>query len=375
MGLPSAPERVFAPDYFSPSALDYPPPCGLKVLARSDANRASFPALPSSPHALLGTLVHRAIESFSNGDVSDIVEWFNQQLDAATGEDARYANLRVAIPAAKVRSVELFLARVPATVESAPQRNAQSDGSRRTFGAEVPLVSESLRLVGRADLVRRAQDGEIEIVDFKTGDVRSPDGDIKPAYALQLQAYALMLEEQVGTSSVRLILDNGRQEVVPSNRDSLAEARERIEAFTERFPPGSSWAPRSVASPGKSCRTCQIRPACAAYIEEAPSWWRDIPDSVAPEPADTWGEIVQVADVGDAYAVDLVDAADRRVRVSRLDRRHRVQADRTATAWLFNLAPDRMRRGFSGEQPHPRMFHELSSGPNDPRAWDTQVYL
>lgn len=374
MGLPSAPATVMAPDYFSPSALDNPPPCGLKVLARADPNRASFPTLPSSPHALLGVLAHRAIELSSKGEISDIVEWFNQQVDASTGENAEHVDLRAAVTAAKVRSVEMFLARVSVTVRREPRRDARSGGPRRTFGAEVALVSESLRLMGRADFVRRADDNQIEIIDFKTGDVRTADGEIKPAYALQLQAYALMLEEQVGSSSVRLILDNGRQELVPSDRESLAQARERIEAFTERFPRGSSWTPTAVASPGKSCRTCQIRPTCTAYIETAPSWWSDVPDGVAPLPPDTWGEIVHVADLLSGYSVDLVDAAHRRVRVNPLDRRHGLDAG-TEWAWLFNLLPDRVRRGFSGERPHPRMFHELSGGPRDPQAWDTQVYV
>jgi hypothetical protein len=312
----------------------------------------------------------------STGEVTNAVEWFNEQLDAQPGDSARYPNLRAAIPKGKIRSLEMWLMRIPPTVTARPDHKARQGGRQRMFGAEVALTSESLRLNGRADLIRRAEDAVIEIVDFKTGDLRSVDGEIKTAYALQLQAYALMFEEQFGASSLRLILNNGREELVPSDREALGEARERIAAFVERFPAGSRLSTKSVASPGSGCGTCRLRPGCLAYMEAAPNWWPDVPAEIAPEPPDTWGELVKVIDSEPGRTLLLVDAARRHVQVSRIDADHPVTPrDLGKTCWLFNLRADSIRRGFSGQRPHPRLFHELPRDPTERRAWDIAVYV
>src|SRR4051794_16097656 len=97
MALPKAPDTVVAPGYFSPSTLDYPSPCGLKVLALAEPNRASFATIRPSPHAALGSVFHKAIELFSTGQITDAVEWFEGRLDADAGDDARYPTLRAAV--------------------------------------------------------------------------------------------------------------------------------------------------------------------------------------------------------------------------------------------------------------------------------------
>jgi hypothetical protein len=252
---------------------------------------------------------------------------------------------------------------------------ATSSGSR-LFGSEVWLSSPTLRLKGRADFISRTADGAIEIVDFKTGGVFGPNGEIKDEYVIQLQAYGLMLQERIEGAPLRLVLDNGDQVPVPSDDGSLDLARERIEQFTSQYPNSSAVRSDEVARPGPECVSCRIRPSCAAYLGVAPLWWVDVPDEIGFEPLDAWGETTRVGEIENGLTVHLKDRAGRSVKIDRLEPTHGLTRNSVGDEiWLFNLCADNRRRGFNGQRPHPRLFHELpgSDGPG-PRAWDIAVF-
>lgn len=272
MALPAAPSELRVPEYFSPSSLGSTDPCGLKVLASAQENRDSFEQLPLNPNAVIGTLVHRGLELFSSGELADPLRWLDDKLDEPTNLAAPYRCLRDAVPERRIQSArEMFHRRVvsPSRVrlpEVAEGIATHRPGSR-LFGPEVWLSSPTLRLKGKADFIGRTSDGTIEIVDFKTGGVSGPDGEIKSEYVLQLQAYALMLRERIGTTPLRLVLDNGERTVVPNDEGSLSLAREQIREFASRFPKSSAVPPREVARPGPECASCGIAP-------RVPHTWR-----------------------------------------------------------------------------------------------------
>ena len=252
---------------------------------------------------------------------------------------------------------------------------ANTSGSR-LFGPEVWLSSPTLRLKGKADFISRAADGTFEIVDFKTGVVSGSNGELKDEYVLQLQAYALMLRERINTAPLRLVLDNGERTPVPSDDGSLDLARERIEELTSQFSKHSAVRSRDVAHPGQECASCGIRPSCAAYLEAAPDWWVDVPDEIDFEPLDTWGEATRVDEIDIGLTVHLKDQAGRSVKIDRLDTTHGLTKNSAGEEiWLFNLCADNRRRGFKGQRPHPRLFHELpvTDGVGT-RAWDISVF-
>ena len=381
MALPAAPSELRVPEYFSPSTLGSTDPCGLKVLATAQENRDSFEPLPLNPSAVIGTLVHHGLELFSSGELADPLGWLDDKLDEPTNLAAPYRCLRDAVPERKVQSArEMFDRRAGSPSrgrwpEAAEGIATYRPGSR-IFGSEVWLSSPALRLKGKADFIGRTADGIIEIVDFKTGGVSGPNGEIKDEYALQLQAYALMLRERIETTPLRLVLDNGERTPVPSDDRSLNLAREQIERFTSRFPKSSTVRPDQSAHPGRECASCGIRPSCGAYMDAAPVWWVDVPTEVGFEPLDIWGEITRVV-VGEmSLTIHLKDRAGRSVKIDRLGKGHGVSVNAAGEEiWLFNLCADNRRRGFSGQRPHPRLFHELPGiDGGGRRAWDIAVF-
>jgi hypothetical protein len=381
MTLPAAPSELRVPQYFSPSSLGSTDPCGLKVLASAQENRDSFEQLPLNPSAVIGSLVHHGLELFWLGELADPLRWLDDKLDEPTNLAAPYRCLREAVPDRKIQSArEMFDRRAgrPSRGRSSEVKDgvpAHRRGSR-LFGPEVWLSSKALRLKGKADFIGRAADGAIEIVDFKTGGVSGLNGEIKKIYVLQLQAYALMLRERIENTPLRLVLDNGERTLVPSDDGSLSLARDQIEEFTSRFPKSSAVRPHEVAHPGPECVSCGIRPSCAAYMDAAPVWWVDVPGEIDFEPLDTWGEVTRVVEAEIGLTVHLRDQAGRSVKIDRLGDAHGVTANAAGEEiWLFNLCADNRRRGFKGQRPHPRLFHELPGTDGiGPQAWDISVF-
>lgn len=380
MFLPSAASEVEVPDYFSPSSLGSSELCGLKVLSSAQGNRERFERLPLSPSAVLGTLVHRGLELLSSRELLKPLTWLDEKLDEPSGDSAPYRCLREAVPERSIQGArEMLRGREPnpSSVHGPVMSGVAYSGSEgRVFGSEVWLESASLRLRGKADFVGRSADGTIEITDFKTGSVLGPDGDVKAEYAFQLQAYALMLQEKVEASSVRLVLDNGQRTLVPSDETSLELARERIEDITSRFAKSSTVRAEEVSNPGTECASCGIRPSCRAYLSAAPAWWVNLPGDIDFEPLDTGGTVVRVVEGDIGWTIHLEDGAGRRVKIDRLGRSHGMDASTTGEwVWLFNLCAVNRRRGFQGQRPHPRLFHELPGRDGTgQRAWDIAVF-
>jgi len=381
--LPRPPSTISIPDYLSPSSLGTETPCRLRVIASTAENRELFTWLPAPPLARLGLIVHEGIALALSGELSDaseVSDWLDSRLDAPTPSE-RYECLRSAI--AK-RRIELARSLLTGKATSRPSRSVdrpplpgQGEPRMRITGLEVVLKSKALRIQGRADLIRRGEDGALEIVDFKTGDVTGRDGEVRRAYALQIQAYALMVREREPETPIRLFLDNGSETAVPADPQSLAVARDSILNIAARLPARASVSADSLAEPGPECAGCSIRPSCPSYLAEAPSWWHDIPATIGFAPPDTWGEVktIETAE-GETSTLGIVDAAGRSVRIRDIDSAHGFHDSSVGTrAHLFSLVPDVVRRGFSGERPHPRLFHELAAADAaSERAWSACVF-
>lgn len=137
------------------------------------------------------------------------------------------------------------------------------------YGRTPPLLVEApfdLRLpggahiAGRIDAVYQRGEGEVEVVDFKTG---SPPGN--PSARVQLQAYALAVTEGglLATPPVQLavsFLYLGKAAVrvsEPVDDGWLAAARSDLETLAARIE-AAEWSP----TPGDQCRRCDFARFC-----------------------------------------------------------------------------------------------------------------
>jgi DNA helicase-2/ATP-dependent DNA helicase PcrA len=124
---------------------------------------------------------------------------------------------------------------------------------------ELPLDHEVV-VTGRIDQINRMADGEVEIVDYKTGrprDAKKADAD------LQLSVYALAAQEVLDLTPGRLVFYNlGTNEPVGSTRDkkTLAAVKQKIAEVADQIRAGE-FSPK----PGFSCGYCDFKPLCPAH--------------------------------------------------------------------------------------------------------------
>lgn len=396
--LPAPVKVVTVADTFSPSLLAIARRCALRaILAASDEE---IPRLPTSPAAERGTVFHKLLERAANGSIQvagDPWKSLEAELDAllhdarsrlSNRQDTRhFADLSRTLPQVEwhntIQDVLSAANRLlvwgnrPKGSANAPSQ--QKGDFRNLVGpgrwTEVRVESRALRISGRVDVFERDPSGRVVIYDYKTGRVLDEEGGLLEHITLQLRLYAVVVQDAEPRSELELVVSHGeREDRVVADEAALDEIREWLERLFADLPAGATIEAEPLARPGSDCRTCPYRHVCSAYQVTAPRYWKESPEDLV-WPLDTWGSVLSVERRGDLFAVDLEDAAGRRVRVHRLDARHGELSKGTKgqRAWFFGLRSTRSLVS-NGRRFHPLNMYELPSETTQPRAWSLAVF-
>lgn len=380
--LPAALENISVPSLFSPSSLGAAKGCGLRLAASSLSRTEVSSQLPAGPEASVGQLVHRVLERAAKGSESSAEELFDDEyrrVAVAIASDPRRAHLAdlssTKTPAQWANLRAWVLSRVSSTRRKGVKVSVNSMRRDRggVEGAERSFESTTLRLRGRADLVRRVDPDLVEVRDYKSGGVLDGDGEVKREVALQLQAYGLLVLEREPRVTVRLIIDDGTDREVEFGPEARAEAAEAIAAITTTMPLPGVVPVATLARPGDACWGCPVRHVCSSYRAQAPEWWTRYPPELSSAPLDVWGQVLEHR-TGESQIVVLRDAASRRVRITGIDGRHGLSDATGEHLWFFGLEATGASRGFDGTRFHPRSFHERPRDALERRAWATVIY-
>ncbi|GIH71557.1 PD-(D/E)XK nuclease family protein [Sphaerimonospora thailandensis] len=301
------------PAYWSYSSLQEMEACPRRwMLSRAEYpelwGKRGYPRLPVAA-ALFGDVVHAVLETIVKrlvaarctslrtaeavqvlrdlGGITAVVETAMRNLLAMLEGNPRLdddrmkrlsVELRDRVPHARAQ-VQAYLSRtaLPATPHAtgpqADSRTSVRGPGRRpaVLGThpEIPLVAETLRLMGRVDLLTVTQD-RVDITDYKTG---AED----PSHLDQLRLYALLWDlDRIANHERRPATEltaaySSREITIPAPGDSqlrdLEEnVRQRIAAAETEL---VASVPRALPSKQK-CALCQVRHLCNAYWEQAP---------------------------------------------------------------------------------------------------------
>lgn len=211
------------------------------------------PRTPPSDAAIIGSIVHRAIELAVKGRAVDdawsaaVTESARRGEQPDTSSRVRRARLRYQM---RVRDVLALIDGVDVTNVHCEQRLLSKDGS----------------LEGTPDLVVVRHDG-CDIVDFKTGLVTDLDEEMpKPDYARQIRIYAHLASEAHRVPAIRGVLLSFRQGQIDVDvshdliEQAVQEALGRRQAFNERVP-----GPQPAHAGDATCRWCEHQLICDGY--------------------------------------------------------------------------------------------------------------
>ena len=379
--LPAALESISVPKMFSPSSLGSAKGCGLRLAASSLGRNELSSRLPAGPEASVGHLVHRVLERATKESESSAGELFAEEYRklvadiAADPRRAHFADLSSTKTPAQWANLRAWvLSRASAARHKRlTGRVGAPRGDRGVEGAERSFESPTLRLRGRADLVRRVDRDVFEVRDYKSGSVLDGEGEVKWEIALQLRAYGLLVLEREPRATVRLIVDDGTDRTVEFGPEAQGEAAEMIATVTTAMPLAGVVPAATLARPGSACWGCPVRHVCSAYRAQAPGWWTRYPPELSSAPLDIWGEVLEHR-TGESQVVVLRDGASRRVRITGVDGRHGLSDAAGERLSFFGLEATGASRGFDGTRFHPRSFHERPRDALERRAWAMVMY-
>ena len=231
---------------------------------------------PPTVPATRGSLVHRALElAYARPPAERTAEAFHAAFDAAAREfRTRPEVLELGLDAVGLAALEddaRVLVERASTLED--PRAVQAIGLELRLAAEVG----GLELRGVIDRLDRREDGELVVVDYKTG--RSPSDSWEQRSLSGVHWYAFLCERVLGRRpvAVRLVyLSSGEVlEARPSAQSTrfVATRAAAIHVAVEVAARGDDFRPR----PSSRCASCAFRTWCPAFggdpalaVHEAP---------------------------------------------------------------------------------------------------------
>ena len=325
----------------SVTALSSSPKCDMRALLESE--RYS-PTLPMPPEAILGSIIHDALEQCGEQGSEHVLARVKAVLAGESGKFGSHANasgwatLREVISATRL-SAKLATARKiadaiphlsrkrqrahvsPPVASDSASQHPLSSGNWREVGLTVP----ELELTGRIDSIDVGP-GECRIVDFKTGRALDHDGNVRAHYVDQLHMY-MILARRMGYGPrfhLVVIAPDGKFDC-PVDDQRLHDLGNRVESLVRSVPKDKPIEINLLARVCESCATCRFRPFCKPYLAEAPKLWSE-PGRAFKLPWDIWGDIVKIEqdpDESGFMTVHLRDAATRLCCVSGVPDRFR----------------------------------------------------
>jgi hypothetical protein len=376
--LPDPLARVSVVQTVSPSMLAAGPVCALRRQGRElDGGRLA--GLIESPWAIIGTLIHRSIQlADGRSNLREVFEELVRRRELELLADVRRSHLvplRTAIgEGAWATRLHLLESRIgngePLPVARLDaQLHATAPLPRLTH--EVWFESEALGLAGSADHVELVGEHLVRIIDWKTGSVLTPEGEVTEQYRLQLAAYLMLARERWPARQIETFLFNGDTvavDVTPADEEAVLQAVSAIRAVTSGL---SDALAADLALLGAECAGCPIRHRCPAYLAVLRSTGRGAYAEANPWSGDVLGRVLAVQTHGEMTVVNLRlptgSVVQARWTSGRLSGSDLVAQELVA----FGLIPLVRRDRVNGEALEPLMFEEVSQSR---RAWQSEIF-
>lgn len=378
LNLPEPLQRVSVEKSIAPSALAIGVVCVLRRQGREmDGSRIA--GLIESPWAVVGTLVHRAIQ-IADGrlNIMEVFEELVRRREIELLEDSRRRHF---VPLRGVIGEGGWSSRL-AIIESRRGSGEPLPLSRLDFKKdlapvvphsdhEVWLESELLGLRGSADLLEFIGDHSIRITDWKTGSTMNSDGEVKVSYRLQLAAYRMLVREQWPDRKVETYLFNGEPLLVQVTSDDEVAVRQSVSVIKRAIDGRSDARAEDLAFLGTECADCTIRHRCPTYMGELRRTGRGMLATEGQWFGDVLGSVSSLQTRGDTTVVNLTLPSGATAQMRLTSGRTEVSGLKGQTVVGFGLIPLARRSRATGQILDPLMYEESSQSR---RAWQAEIF-
>lgn len=335
--------------------------------------------LIESPWAVVGTLVHRAIQiADGRSNITEVFEELVRRREIELLDDSRrrhFVPLRGVIGEGGWSSRLVILQSRRGGGEPLPLSWLDvNQGLAPSIGHsdhEVWFESEDLGLRGSADLLELVGDHSVRITDWKTGSVLESEGEVKANYRMQLAAYRMLALERWPDRNVETLLFNGDAVIVQVTSDDEDAVRQLVSEVKRLVDGRSDALAEDLALLGNECTDCAIRHRCPAYMGELRRTGRGLSAIGRPWSGDVFGRVSSVQTRGDTTVVNLILPSGAIAQVRWGSGRTEASGLEGQTLAGFGLIPLARRSRVSGEILEPLIYEESSQSR---RAWQAEIF-
>jgi hypothetical protein len=148
----------------------------------------------------LGIVLHKMYELAIKGKVEDFEVVFKREVAREEKEEPKIDLITAydfLVKKIKMKKI----------IENISYKSPINGSAKNNMPPEITLEDNEKHIIGRVDFIKES-DGEIEIIDFKTGVILNDNGEIKKEYEWQLKLYAYLYDQTYGKFPTKLSLED-----------------------------------------------------------------------------------------------------------------------------------------------------------------------
>lgn len=222
--------------------------------------------LPNTKKAITGTVVHSLFEKRTKGEIPD-EDTFERIWEEELKKQEDQIKQTYGLKNYSIDDYDKMYSAM-ATAMKMPQFGISSKQNDKGTATGPNVIVEKLyktsTLCGKIDKIEKNGDNII-IADFKSGDIKDDNGNIKKAYIVQLNLYAHMYYCQEGEKATELqIIDIDGNIHKVSIWDDI-ELQKNLAFVKDVIDELNSGKGIQLASPSEKCANCNERMKCNPY--------------------------------------------------------------------------------------------------------------
>lgn len=263
--------------------------CAYQVLLQRLLNTYPSCQLPSHRHTTVGTIIHKIYELTTKGRLRNFTEMRDKWEEMIKAEEDKLAIKYPTLKNINLNDYDKRNKAIKYALRIIKNRKPKvEDASNVSVLSEKYLECKDIRLKGVADKLVIAN-GQVTIIDYKSGQVFDNEGKVKKEYVTQLHLYAAMCEYlNIGSINKLALVDINSEEILVDYdyvlKDKLcndvASTIGRLNDIIQRRA-----FVESVKADISKCGNCSCRHICQYRLENEEDYYHTITGIVTEQPS------------------------------------------------------------------------------------------